>query len=466
MDASARAADNAGIYSSSTFPSPPRLRALSVFALFLALALLVRVPGFWVDGTTDTGEFALWARHAVADGVVHLYGSVFHARGYWSIVDYPPMALYELAAAGHLRSAFLSHMPGIRGDIYAVKLLAVGASAAVGVLLWWIAHRRMGQARRATVLYWANPAAVLHTSFLGYVGTLAAVPALLALVAVESGWAASGGALLAAGMLTKPQAMFAAPGMLVLLRGRRDAWLALAGAALASLAIMAPMVLAGATARMTRALIGLISEGTFSAQGANVWWIVSYLVAVAQRRSAGDPAPWLARARILAITDALGAKTELLVVAAAWTAVLLVVGWAVWRVRARRSLPAAAAVSALSVHAYFLLAVQVHENHLFLALPLLALVGAFDRRYLGVLVAVSAFAALNLNLFYGLTGSGGYALPRELAGIDTTVLLAAAGLVVFAGHVRVFARRPGASSEPDRDTRAHLVDAVRPVGVQ
>jgi hypothetical protein len=45
--------------------------------------------------------------------------------------------------------------------------------------------------------------------------------------------------------------------------------------------------------------------------------------------------------------------------------------------------------------------VQVHENHLYVAVPLLALAGALDERYRRAFWIVSAITALNMYVFYG-----------------------------------------------------------------
>jgi hypothetical protein len=77
------------------------------------------------------------------------------------------------------------------------------------------------------------------------------------------------------------------------------------------------------------------------------------------------------------------------------------------------------------VHAYATLAAQVHENHLFAAVPLLVLAAAGRPRLRPVMWTVSGIFALNLNLFYGVSEYiDGWAVPRTLTVIDLTVLLA------------------------------------------
>jgi hypothetical protein len=107
-------------------------------------------------------------------------------------------------------------------------------------------------------------------------------------------------------------------------------------------------------------------------------------------------------------------------------------------------------LAAFTVHAYSVLALQVHENHLFLALPLLAIVATMRTPYRRVLVAVSAISALNLNLFYGLGDGVGYAIPRSVTGIDATVVLAILNCVALVWHAAIFRRECASSNSVSR----------------
>jgi hypothetical protein len=94
------------------------------------------------------------------------------------------------------------------------------------------------------------------------------------------------------------------------------------------------------------------------------------------------------------------------------------------------------AVTAFIVHAYFLLGVAVHENHLYLAVPMLAAAAAFRPRLRPVLAGVSGVFALNLYLFFGF-GRGLPLPPRNFTIIDSTVLLALANCSLFVWHARI-----------------------------
>ena len=82
-----------------------------------------------------------------------------------------------------------------------------------------------------------------------------------------------------------------------------------------------------------------------------------------------------------------------------------------------------------------MLAVQVHENHLYLAVPLLAAAAAARPRLRPVLYATSAMFALNLCLFFGF-GRGFPLPPRNVTIVDATVLLAVANCAALVWHAR------------------------------
>jgi hypothetical protein len=100
-----------------------------------------------------------------------------------------------------------------------------------------------------------------------------------------------------------------------------------------------------------------------------------------------------------------------------------------------------AGVAAFLVHAYATLSAQVHENHLFAAVPLLVLASAGRRAFRPICVGVSVVLALNLNLFYGFGDGIGYALPRGITIVDATVILAVVNCFLLSWHAAVLHRQ-------------------------
>jgi hypothetical protein len=116
-------------------------------------------------------------------------------------------------------------------------------------------------------------------------------------------------------------------------------------------------------------------------------------------------------------------------------AVVAATCWAMWTTRRARDLALVAALGAFTVHAFFVLAPGMHEHHQLFEVPLLALAAAFRPRLRTLFYVVSAIVTLNINLLYGAGLRMGWAVPRNLTGIDLSVLLAfvnIAALVWFA----------------------------------
>ena len=92
------------------------------------------------------------------------------------------------------------------------------------------------------------------------------------------------------------------------------------------------------------------------------------------------------------------------------------------------------------MHAFFVLGVGVHEHHMMLAVPLLALAAALRPSLRPLFYVVSAIVALNMNLFYGIGMGRGWSVPRLLLGIDLSVLLSLVNIAALVWHGRIVLR--------------------------
>ncbi|MBW8868055.1 MAG: hypothetical protein JF610_12130, partial [Acidobacteria bacterium] len=117
-----------------------------------------------------------------------------------------------------------------------------------------------------------------------------------------------------------------------------------------------------------------------------------------------------------------------------------VVCWALYRARAAADLGLHTALAALIVVAYFVLSVQVHENHFFLAIPFLTLAAVQRPAFAPVSAALSVTFALNLALTYGWAGHASPAIRVPIVGIDATVIVATANCVLLVWFAATFAR--------------------------
>jgi hypothetical protein len=185
-----------------------------------------------------------------------------------------------------------------------------------------------------------------------------------------------------------------------------------------------------------------------SAEAVNVWWIFTWVL-----RGFESPVRILGISRAIA----LGYPNPRLIGTALGLGMML---WAFWRAR-RGSLALVLAAGACAMHAYTMLSVQVHENHLYLALPLMAAAGALLPRMRGPYALASAVCFLNLFLFQGL-GKDVPLPPRVIGGLDATVVVAFVNIGALVWHARRFAAV--ASHQPTGPAAVHLDGDAAHVG--
>jgi hypothetical protein len=424
-----------------------------VIAVLLAGTIL-RIVALPLAGTGDVTIWKVWS-FGGAHNVTSMYGvggsppnqRVVHWNGEAMTVDYPPIALFELALVGraferwdplYRNSTALNVFIKLPGLLFEIALLAL-------VLTW--GRRRYGAAaaRWAAVALWLNPALVLNASVLGYLDPLMYVPLTVAVVAASAGAPGIAGACSAIAILTKAQAIFVMPVVvsLVLCGGTRR-WrdlgtFAIAAAAIAAV-VLTPFIVRGAWPNLVHALSRLAAHDMLSAQAANLWWIVTWLIRVAD--SIHDWGWYRAvtqEVRILQITAATAAGyPNFRIIGLALVGVATI--FAVWLTPRARSLAGAAAIAGWSAYAYAMLAAQVHENHLIPAVPMLAAAAALDRRFRPVFWMVSMVAALNLYLFYGAIPGSPPLINRRTTVVDATVLLSVVNVAAFISLTRLLLR--------------------------
>jgi Gpi18-like mannosyltransferase len=361
-------------------------RLLPVLAVSLALQLLVAT---FPDTRADLLAYRQWTRSLVAQGLVASYwpdpGSRAESSYEQPPVDYPPVFPYVLWLLGRALSAVdpaSLARGGARLD-FLLRAPLVLANGLIGATLFVALRRRAGAAMAAGVaaLFLLSPAVIFDTAYWGQADSLCAlfVVAGLALAARRPEWAC---AALAAGALVKPFGYAFLPFALVEAvkrHGWRRGATALLAATAAWGALLVPFAVVGRFRELLGALWGQIDAMPYASVNAhNLWWIV------------GRGVPWVpASQRILGplTCEALG-----LLLFGAFALAALV---GLHRSRDARALPIAGASVAFGL---FVLATHMHENHLFLFLPLLLLARGEERRWRRFFLAVSAVALLNMVL--------------------------------------------------------------------
>lgn len=426
------------------------------FRLLLLAGLLLRLATLTLPGTEDVQVWKTWSFGATTD-LTAMYGvggspperGVVRWGSRVTTVDYPPGTLYGLGVIGAAYRWIDPPFEDTTRLTAVIKLSILAMDALTGLLIFRIARSGSDDstARLAALFYWLNPAAILDGAVLGYLDPWLAALVLGAVAAASANWWIAAGALVAAALLVKLQAIFIVPVLALMALAPPGAYSrvvrAAAGVAITGVIGLAPYAWRGALPNVMQGVGSLLRHDMLSGTAANLWWIVTWLLRASYAvTDLGAWGAWTMTVRILGISRvvALGYPNPrpigtLMVIAAA--------GWAMWRTyRAREQHPArllAIAAGAFVVHAYFVLALQVHENHLYLAIPLLAIVAAQESRYRRVLVFVSVIFAGNLFLFYGI-GRGFPLPPRHFTVIDATVVLSIVNVVAVGWHGRRLAK--------------------------
>jgi len=442
-------------------------RTAGLFAASIGLGLVLRLWALPLWGTFDTEVQKAWSARAATVGVADIYGpadreliAAARARGgsllaqlltmpfpkttfRWGsadyFVDYPPGSVLVLGAAGRLYARVAPGLPNRRRFNAAINLAPLGAGLIIVLLLRVSAEGSPGRWR--ALAFWLNPAVYLAAPVLGYQDPIFAALGLASVMALMRRRYVAATALAVASALVKPQGVLLLPVLMAVLlcEARPAVWLraALAGLAAAA-AILLPWWSGG---YLLSALDGFrrpLSQGTLAPLGLNVWWIAGY----AMQWARGSPFPVADIVTIDAFRGWAGFDPRLvarLLLGAATLASL----WLLLRAprEDRRMIPLAAI---LQVHAYALFGTSVHENHTFLAVALAPLLLGVWPHAARLLAATSAFlfASLYLTAGFGrrITAQSSLEALRMAFGVDATVLVAAAHVVLVAAMIAWVAR--------------------------
>lgn len=430
--------------------------------LVLAAGFAIRLAFLWMPGTEDMDYFRMWGAQALRSGILKVYtwkddetltGVMMTLRGIpfhphtssptdlgptLGVPDYPPgnILVLEIAVglckrlqggalrAGRVLDACLNLPP---------VLFALASTLA----LWFFARKeRAPRALAATAAFWLNPALFLTSPVLGLQDPIFAFLGLLALIsAYRKRWTLSA-LFLAFSCLTKPQGIFLVP-ELTAAAWAEGSWRSLARYAgrclLFFLLPLLPYILSGRILAPVAAILRGSIFPALSAQTANVWWFVGPVV----RALAGRD--WNAiRGEIGMVPQ--GEFAALAGFSPAWISLLALTVFTVANLyfmirQLRAGNPNALFwASALQVYGYTMLALFVHENHMYALFVYMAPLLAFGNRFAWRLFAgLSAIYGLNLYLFDGV-GRGIEAYNnwvRFSLGFDVSLLLALANVAIF-----------------------------------
>ncbi len=340
---------------------PHRFAAILLAAGALEL-LLIALP----DTMGDLLEYRRWTRQLATRGLEGAYwppqpNPPGEASEHNWPIDYPPVFPYLLWGLGHglewLVPGALARDALVDSLVRVPLLLAHWLCGAL--IARFVARRADASAGRlAFVLHVLNPALVFNTCYWGQADALVALGLVASVVSVAERRPGFGWAIMAVTALVKP---IAAPffALLALFEVRERGWWhllhCLVLALVAAVVTLAPFVWIGRMGDALRAVFLQVDAMPYASVNAhNLWWLVT------------GGLPWTPADTSLVM----GLSYRLvgfLLFGAFLTATL---AW-LWRSDGPRGLPLAAAGAAL---AFFVLNTHMHENHLYVFLPLLSLV--------------------------------------------------------------------------------------------
>jgi ALG6, ALG8 glycosyltransferase family len=356
------------------------------FRVVLALSALLQLAVTALpDSMGDLHHYRLWARtlaqHGLAEAYWPSHPPVVGAERIDSHVDYPPVVPYLLLVVGKAGAVFSL------GDARLETLIRVPfvlANLALGLLLFVDARRwtAPASATLAATLYLLNPGIIFNTAYWGQSDSVVALFLVASVVALGRGRPEWAWAWFALAALTKPLAYPLAPVLLVA-TVKTFGWARLArcaavGAACA-LVLLLPFAWSGHLRPLLRSLFVQLDAMPYASVNAhNLWWLVE------------RGTPWLDAQK-----NTLGPVTYEGLGIALFCVFLLVTLSYVWGSRDERGIRLGFASAAFG---FFMLATHMHENHSFVALPLLLLVGVDDPRLRRFFLLVSGVLLANMLL--------------------------------------------------------------------
>ncbi len=317
------------------------------------------------DGMGDLLVYRLWMRTLTDRGLEAAYWPTAAADPMNLAMNYPPLVPYMLSLIGHLVKAL---SPAAWADDRLLDVLIRLPLCAMILLLAVVAYaetRRIAPHRAdlACALIALNPALIFDTATWGQTDVLFALLAVLSLVALVRGRPELSWALIAAAALAKPLAYVLVP-LVALETLKRFGPRRCVRSAFAALIlfgwVLAPFAAAGRLGPGLRALRTQLDVNPYlSVNAHNVWWILGGGPSWIDARQGPWPfVTWSALA--LAVFASLVFATLV----------------RLWRSEEPQAVYLASASTAFG---FFVLSTHMHENHLFLVVPLLGLCAAWVR---------------------------------------------------------------------------------------
>ena len=377
------------------------------FGLKYLLVLCIYLGGIFSRGTHNTDDFVKWISEFIHGNFYSLYHVIPH-QGVLSsdslMVPYPPFSLYLLGTIGKLLSIIFGATPTVM--LVSSNFTSVIFTFSTGALLfYWSRQWKSFPA----VLYLLTPAVFLISPILGYQDSIMSFFILAALLSAEKEKYFLAGLLASFAVLAKQLAVMPVFGLGLLIVFSLN-WKAidrvLLGFIIGFLVILSPFILTGTLPAYFRAQ-GLASIHTMmSAQNPNVPWLISLFVRI-REYGALDLRSYSALPLRIADTQ----LRQILYLSFGIMTVVVILLWLIfWSRRLGVRNISALYIAAVAISSYNLLSFGVHENHFFMAIPVLFAIAA-TKGNLRIYAFASGALALNLLATGGLGRSINFVSP-------------------------------------------------------
>jgi Gpi18-like mannosyltransferase len=367
-----------------------------VVVMIMAAALiylpLAKTEGYW----GDIEIYMAWTHQVTHNGIHSAYNPEAAARP-----NTTPFLLYPFRVIGGIFQALWSpDFPPTWIDRtnqgylrYMLRLPGIIFTGLLAFAVYRVVKRQWGQqlALMSSAAYLFNPAVIFETAYMGQTGAVHGLFMFLGVVGLARGMLVAAWAALAAGMLTKPQADIFLP-LFIILTVARYGWRGLlkgvAAALVVGLVLLAPFITHGTLGYMWERISRPADyHPILSATAHNIWWLFS----LGQGKTSDLLIP--------PFLQGLGWPifTYRMIGMGLFGLAYLLVLARVLRDRTEQTLYLS---SAFLFTSFFMLATQIHENHLTPMFPLLVIACATNKRYWRIYWLFALCSTLNMALHY------------------------------------------------------------------
>jgi Gpi18-like mannosyltransferase len=348
----------------------------------LVCAVVMATPS---HPASDIGHYKYWTKQIATYGVSGSYSGTYPE----SAAIYPPVTMYGYRIVGFIYKRgfdILFEMePALASQELTVliRLVAVVPHLIGALVIYGLLIRRFGQqpALWATAAYALNPAAIFDAAYWGQPNAIHALFLLIAVYCFEEDRPLVGYAFIGLAVATKPQAWALLPFLAYVSLRRFGLVKSVVGGCVALATILVvclPFIVYGTIGEML-ILPRLVAEvmPVVTANAHNIWWLITWAKPdfVMEDAILFDPVTYRQAAIVLSA---------------------VVVGYGLWRTDPRARNGELSAMAAFMAFGWFMVTTRAHENHLFMALPLLVMGTAVSR------LNWTMFWMLSLTLFLNM----------------------------------------------------------------